>query len=258
MKRIALLLLGILATPVLAASSATPAPKKKPPGPLGSALDRPGSASTPKPAPKPAAPPPATPPPAPNLAGAAAARGLSFEARTLSHGGGQGGSFGSGDSEGKISKTRLRKSQTTLEIVVRNLAREPDTAHFDWFFVGKGVTTEDTFVWDQGVRDVTIPAASQKTETVESEEIVSAETRTTSGSSSSSSSSPPTTSEKKSGARSYGWIIRMFVGGHLVKVQASNTRLEQIGRDPGQLTQLLKQKPPLAPGESEKSTTTTP
>ncbi|MCE9610222.1 MAG: hypothetical protein K8R23_08425 [Chthoniobacter sp.] len=255
MKLVISLLFGISATLALAAPPATPAPKKKPLPPLGTAMDRPGAKSTPKPQAKsaltPPAKPPATPPPAPNLAAAAASRGLSFDVRTLAHGGGQGEKGVAVGSEGQVSEVRLRGSQITIEILVRNLAREADTARFECLFVGKGVSSEVLFVWDRVERQITVPGGDHKRETVQSEEVLSAETRTRYSSSSSSSSSG--SQKKESGSRAHGWIVRAFVGEHLVKVQASNTTLDRIGNDPAQLASLLKQKPPLAPGESEKS-----
>ena len=236
MKPLALVLCVLTAS--ASAQPATPVPKKKAPPPFGSALDR--NPTGPK-----ATPPPATPPAATSLP-STAARGLSFEARQIASGGSPDGSNTARTSDGQIAKTRVRNSQTTLEIQVRNLARETDTAHFDWFFVAKSVITENTYVWDKGERDVPVPAASQKKETVESEELAATVTRTTSGSSS-SSSSKGYTSEKKSGSRPYGWIVRMSVGGQVVKVQASNSELDKIARDPAQLTQLLKQTPPTPP-----------
>ncbi len=257
MKLVTSLLLGISATLALAAAPATPAPPKKPLPPLGIAMNRPGEKSTPKPQIKsvlqPAAKPPATPPLAPNLAAAAASRGLSFEVRTIAHGGGQGGKSVIGDSQGRVSEVRLRGSQTTIEVLVRNLAREPATARCECLFVGKGVEPENLFVWDRVERQVTVPGGDHKRETVQSEEIFSAETRTRYDRSSSSGDSHSAPTTKESGARPHGWIVRAFVGEQLVKVQASNSALERIGNDPAQFASLLKQQPPLAPGESGKS-----
>ncbi len=255
MKPLALLLLCSLAGSASAEPDATP-PKKPITAPIGSSLDRPSTGARPKPKPpkpltlppKPAAAatPPATPPAATGLPAASAARGLSFEARQTSSGGSPAASTSERTFEGSLSKIRVNKSQTTLEIQVRNLSREADTAHFEWFFLAKGVAVERTYVWDKGERDVPVPPASQKKETVESEELASTITRTTTGSTTSSSSSSHT-SEKKTGARPYGWIVRMSVGGKLVKVQSSNGEIDKIARDPAQFDQLLKQKPPKDP-----------
>lgn len=257
MKFAVSLLLGMSAVVALAATPATPAPTKKPLPPLGAAMNRPGDKSTPKPLLKiplkPAANLPATPPPASQLATAAASRGLSFEVRTLSHGGAKGDKSVTADSKGRVSEVRLRGSQITIEVLARNLAREPGTARVECLFVGKGVNEETLFVWDRVEREITVPPSDQKREAVQSEEILSAETRTRYDPSSSSGENQSAPTTKESGARPHGWIVCAFVGGQLVKVQASNSALERIGSDPAQLASLLKQKPPLAPGESEKS-----
>jgi len=262
MKLVVPLLFGLAAAVALAETPATPAPKKKPLPPLGTAMDRPGARSTPKPQTesllKPRTTPPATPVPTPNLAAAAASRGLSFEVRTLSHGGAKGDKSVTADSKGRVSEVRLRGSQITIEVLARNLAREPGTARVECLFVGKGVNEESLFVWDRVEREITVPPSDQKREAVQSEEILSAETRTRYDASSSSGENQSAPTTKESGARPHGWIVRVFVGDVLVKVLASTSTLERIGSDAAQFASLQKQKPPLAPGQSAQSPTTQP
>jgi hypothetical protein len=107
-------------------------------------------------------------------------------------------------------------------------------------------------------REITVPPSDQKREAVQSEEILSAETRTRYDPSSSSGENQLSPTTKESGARPHGWIVRVFVGDVLVKVLASTSTLERIGSDAAQLASLQKQKPPLAPGQSAQSPTTQP
>lgn len=185
------------------------------------------------------------------LPGAASAGGLSFDAHSTSGGsvGSNGGnsapSAGNGNGVGDFSTTRTHDSKMAIEIQIRNVSSQPATAHFDWFFFAQNIDGGTPFVCDNGGRDVTVGAVAQAREAAASVDITSTVTRTvhrTQTGTGANAQIRSTSSEKKSGARSYGWVVRMFVGGQLARVQASTPTLEQLGRTP-RLDSMAKQKP---------------
>jgi hypothetical protein len=150
-------------------------------------------------------------------------------------------------------KTETRGSHPVIELQVHNLAAQPASAHFDWFFIASSLYGQGRYVWDRGERDVAVLAGGQQKETIESsavEQKTVTETHiqttiTKMSDGSSFTTRQPVTTQSRTGSRPDGWIVRMFVGGALVKVQASTAVFEQIARDPVQLDTLLKGKPPL-------------
>ena len=189
-------------------------------------------------------------------------QGLNFEAKTVANWGGQtidrsAGATGSSS----VTKKVTRESRPVIELQVRNVSRRPGLAHMDWFFVAQSVSGGGLFVWDKGERDVSLDAGAERAETIESSGLDQATKTETHGERvtvpGSSGRSPagysysrgpttvitPVTSQERSGARPNGWIVRMFVEGKLVKVQASSNPLEVIGRDSAQLENLLSRKP---------------
>jgi hypothetical protein len=136
-------------------------------------------------------------------------------------------------------------------VKVHNLAPQPASAHFDWFFVASGLNGRGRYVWDQGERDVSLLAGGDQTETIESRPVEQhtinethlQTTITTMSDGSTYTTQHPVSSQQRTGSRPDGWIVRMFVGGVLVKVQASTAVFEQVARDQAQLDYLLKAKP---------------
>lgn len=230
---------------LFAQSSALPK-SDKPPLPLGSALDRPAAAkpagnSLDRPA---AAKLPESLPSKPSSLGALSdAKGMSFEAKSISNGTSEQPETAGTNVGGQATKTRIRNSRNTLEIQVRNLGRAEETAHLEWYFLAKDAGSGNTYVWHQDWHDFTLLPGAQSKELAESEDLVTKAVRTLSYHSTGSTYSQ----EVITGGRSVGWIVRMLVGDKLVKVRASNPALEQIGLDSAQMTALLKQKPPVAP-----------
>ena len=187
-----------------------------------------------------------------SLPGAATVRGLSFDAHSTASGGASEGGQNAGSAPpnnnngvGSFSTTRTRKSHSALEIEVRNIASQPDSARLEWFFVAKDEGSDSIYVWDHGQREVAVPAVGQAKEIVSSTDLTSSVTRTVTRTNSGTTANPlirTTTTEKKSGARPNGWIVRMFVDGQLARVRASSGTLEQLGRNSAQLSGIVRKK----------------
>lgn len=214
----------------------------------------------------------------------ATARGLSFEAKNQSSGGGTdvqriGATGPAGPTVASppgITKTTVIDRHPILKLSVRNVRHEADRAQFDWFFVAKAIGCGSLFIWDQGERELAVAAGQERTDTLESRPLLDSTTVETHGELVKENSYGQTsvgstyvsgtgyavqakTSSSRAGAEPNGWIVRMFVDGKLAKVQASSNQLEILGRDPAQLAALLEREssrasdrngklPPIPPG----------
>jgi len=231
------------------AQDSTPAPKKNPFAGFGNtSLDkRPNNPRIATPAPFVSSLPPRGSTSTGNLPSPGSI-GLTFDAKTVANGG---GITGATTVPGPIApvKTETRASHPVLEVNVHNFSNEPANAHLDWFFLANAYNV-GRYVWDQGDRDVSVLAGGAQTETLESRpveqhtinetHIETTVTRMTDGTT--RISQKPVSTQRHAGSQPVGWIVRMFVGGALVKVQASTAAFEQIGRDQAQLNALLKVK----------------
>ncbi|MCE9610221.1 MAG: hypothetical protein K8R23_08420 [Chthoniobacter sp.] len=188
-----------------------------------------------------------------SLPGAATTGGLSFDVRSTTGGGvgsnagttTQTGNNGKGNAVGDFSTTRTHKSKMSIEIQIRNVSAQPATGRFDWFFFAQNSDGGVPFVCNNGEREMTVAALGQAREAAASAEITSSVTRTihrTQTGTGPTAQVHSTSSETKTGSRPYGWVVRMFVGGQLARVQASTSALDQLARSP-QLDQMAKQKP---------------
>jgi hypothetical protein len=208
----------------------------------------------------------ASPPPGPSSLPSRAAlsvsTGLTFEAKTVANGGGITApgavasqpqtAYGVPKQYAPPSKIETRASHPVLQLKVHNLAPQPANAHFDYFFIASGLNGGGRYVWDHGERDVAVRAGGDQTETIESipveqrtiNETHSFNVTTTYTNGSTSTQRQTESTQRRTGSRPDGWIVRMFVGNALVKVQASTSVFEQVARDPVALEQLLKSKPP--------------
>lgn len=187
------------------------------------------------------------------LPGAATAGGMSFDVRSTTGGGvgsnagttTQTGNNGNANVVGDFSTTRSRKSKMSIEIQIRNVSSQPATGRFDWFFFAQNSDGGAPFVCNHGEREVTVAALGQAREAAASVDIESSVTRTvhrTQTGTGPSAQVHSSSNETKTGARPYGWVVRMFVGGQLARVQASTSALEQLGRSP-RLDSMAPQKP---------------
>jgi hypothetical protein len=173
---------------------------------------------------------------------------LNFEVRSV----GTGGGADTVDQKSPLgralaTKVKVRKSQTVLELRVRNLSAQPATAQFDWFFLAQGsagARRGGSYVWDQGKVSIPVAPAAEIQQNLESKELL----ETT------SSASVRQYDDKKyigmmtetsvSGARPIGWIVRMFVDGKLIRVRASSSELETTAHDANAMAALLARRPP--------------
>lgn len=247
-------------------------PGETPAGPGGSPLDRAPAQRPPQASPAAlAATPPAgslldrrppgarfvTPPPSiSTVVPLAPAHGLNFDAKTTASGGESSVTRSTtGGLLPILTETMAHESHPVLEMRVNNLGEQPDTAHFDWFFIAKTTSGKRLFVWDQDERDIPIPPHAEQTERLESKDLARERIKETrfeeqhyvtiysDGTRDHTKVVVPVSAEERRGATPEGWIVRMFVQGKLAKVQASSNALELIGRDPDQLDALVPRKP---------------
>ena len=186
------------------------------------------------------------------LPGAKSMRGLSFDAHSTASGGSSEGgrnpapiqANNHNNGNATASSTRTRRSHSSLEIRLRNVASQADSARIEWFFVAKDEGSS-IYVWDSGEREVPVAAVGQARELVSSTDLVSSVTRTVTQTNVGTPQNPQirsTSTDQKTGARPNGWIVRMFVDGQLARVQASSATLEQLGRDSDRLKGLVRKK----------------
>lgn len=185
--------------------------------------------------------------------------GLNFEAKTVTSGGRS--TVDRNSSAFSAKETKTQESQPTIELNVRNVSHQPNAAQFEWYFVAKAVSGGTPYVWDEGRREVQVPASGAQVETLESKPLTretvreshqEIEKRTTitqhgfggTGMTSTTTRYVPTVNsrQEQTGSQPFGWIVRMFVGETLVKVQASSSQLEVVGRDETQLKALLRRQ----------------
>jgi len=248
MKFVQLFALFALAAPCFG-QNATPVPTKKPFQGFGNTLldKRPNNVRVATPAPFVSSLPPRGSTSSGNLSSPGAI-GLTFEAKTVANGGG----VTSATAAGSVApvRTETRASHPVIEVDVHNFSNQPANAHLDWFFVASG-SNVGRYVWDQGDRDVAVLPAGAQTETLESRPVEQQTinethiqtTVTTMNNGTTQITRNPISTQRRTGSQPVGWIVRMFVGGVLVKVQGSSAIFEQIGRDQAQLNALLKVKP---------------
>jgi hypothetical protein len=165
---------------------------------------------------------------------------LSFDVRGVASGGGT--NAAAANISQSNSKTRVRESQTVLELKVRNLSAQPASAQFDWFFLAQSVGKGKAYIWDKGTREIAVGAGSEVKENLESTDLVQTTTVTTSRVWVTGTDSVPghyqnVSRSSKGGARAVGWIVRMFSDGKLVRIRASSSELEKMGYDPAFGTQ---------------------
>jgi len=185
-----------------------------------------------------------TPPSISQLPGPAGHSGMTFEAKSVSNGGGVKTDRGVtlGANYEKLDSTQTQENKSQVEIVVRNLSTMAVQAHFDWFFVAREVQSRREFVWSQGQRDVPLTPGVEHTELLESTPLVETTRRKTEYTKPANSTAlqqvQQQSSTEQSGARPFGWIVRLWDGKQLVQVQASSLDLEFVGRDPAQMGKL--------------------
>ena len=143
-----------------------------------------------------------------------------------------------------FSSTRKRGSGVGLDVEVRNFSQLSAEAVVEWYFVGKPVTGQDLFVFDQGSKALTIASGSREIIGAESSELTSTVKKhltLRSGYAGGFQNNLPSASVKKSGSKVAGWIVRLIAGSQVLQVRASSPSLETTGRNESQL-RLLPRK----------------
>lgn len=166
-----------------------------------------------------------------------AVNSLSWEVRSVANGGGgDAKSTGGGNT---ISQTRTRSSQTTIELKVRNLARTPVSAEFEYYFVANAVSGSK-YISSKGSKPITIAPGQEQRELFQSAEIAQSSFQSTTTDRVSSSETLVTLRRSKTGASHVGWFVRLMSEGKVIRVVASSAEYEKVGRDQTLLAALLR------------------
>lgn len=143
----------------------------------------------------------------------------------------------------KYSTTRERGSGIGLDVEVRNLRHQPDTATVEWYLFARSLDGGDPFIFDRGSEVVTIGAASREFVNIDSIELtgtIQKNLTLRAGKSGGVQNSGSAASVKKSGSKVAGWIVRLVADQRVLQVRASSPSLEAIGKDASQLRSLAK------------------
>jgi len=184
------------------------------------------------------------PPVVPHSPNAKGNNGLTFEAKLVSSGGATKTEKGGiANSSGQTFESmQTHESKSRVEVIVRNLSTVPAQPRVDWFFVAREIPSRREYVWDQGQKDVSLAPGSEEKEMLESKPLAQTTRRKTEFSRPQnfpgSQQIQPQSSTEQSGGRPSGWIVRMWDGEQLLRVQASSSDLETVGRDPALLSKL--------------------
>lgn len=178
-----------------------------------------------------------------------ASNGLSFDARLVANGGAakteRGGPVGPYTT---AQSSQTRASKMSVEVRARNFSAVPAEAHLEWFFIAKDLQSKKPYVWDHSRREVSLAAGSEQKETAESTELYQAttqksESRPVQGLIGQTPRYQQSSSKQEWGAKPYGWIVRLWSGDRLLKVQASSNDLEAMARDLDPLPKVPAAKP---------------
>jgi hypothetical protein len=168
---------------------------------------------------------------------------LSMTVTPVASGGATRSKSGAGSNVGEPSRIakkenytqeRVRKSQTTLAVEVRNLGRGSDPATVEWIFLAGSVNGGDPFILNRNSRQVALPPGQTEKFEISSSEVASKTTRKLDISTTSSSTTTlqtSTASATRSGNVLKGWLVRLKAGDRVVAVRASSPSLESIARD---------------------------
>jgi hypothetical protein len=150
--------------------------------------------------------------------------------------------------------TQSHQSKTRVEVQMRNLGTTPAQARLEWYFVARSMQDGNSghsgpeYVWDLGKRDVLVAAGSEDKEQLESVGLTETLAQRSTGQATSYQNGQYVTtmgsaSVARSGAHPAGWIVRLMDGDQLLRIQASSSDLEAIGRDSTRLTRMVEGKP---------------
>jgi hypothetical protein len=185
----------------------------------------------------------------------ASSSGLTFEAKLVSNGGASKVDRGAAPPPGGFTaqyeiarSTETRASKMTVEMRARNMGTVPADAHFDWFFYARDLQSKTQYIWDRGQRDLSLAPGAEQKEMLASTELFQSTTKRTQSVPQQNTFGQTTGytlqgSAQSSGARPYGWVVRLWSGDRLLMVRASSNDLETIARNITLLPKLQDPKP---------------
>ena len=120
---------------------------------------------------------------------------------------------------GSFDKTKA--TTRALGITVRNMSATA-TGEFEveWFFFGKPANGSKRFLYDKGAQRIAVKPSAFEKFAVGSKELTSSRYR-----------SAYSGYTYHSGDKPDGWIVRVKVGGEVIRVKGSNPQLEQLEQD---------------------------
>jgi hypothetical protein len=178
-----------------------------------------------------------------------AVNSLSLEVRAVANGGGADNDQNvSTNNRGKtasqtVSQTKTRTSRTTLELKVRNLAKTPVSAQFEYYFVASS-PNEGKHIWSNGSKVLTVGPGQEQKELFESDEITQSTLKSVTTARLSSTQASVAVRNVTTGGRPVGWFVRLVSAeGKVIRVVASSAEYEKAGRDPVLLSALQRGAP---------------
>ena len=130
-----------------------------------------------------------------------------------------------GKNKSDLMRKRENVTSTDLDLKLRNLGQASAVARLEWYFFSEGIGGHQA-IFDQGNKDVTVPAGGLHEETVESGDRTRVKTQRIK-----SDRDGGVFSQGGSGQRVRGWIVRLIIDGQVDTVRASGKTLEDLGRD---------------------------
>lgn len=131
------------------------------------------------------------------------------------------------------SQHQSKDSSVGLEVVVRNLAHNPDTAKLDWYFFARSIDGKKEFLFDRGETAVQIAAGVENNYQVRSKAVHSSITKTLEthrGVNGLGQNLPDSATVHKSGSKVEGWLVRLLVDGRPTVIRASSPSFETLGQ----------------------------
>jgi hypothetical protein len=164
---------------------------------------------------------------------------LSFEVRTLASGGVSNSNpmatppTFTGIRDLRVSRTRTMKSQTTIELKVRNLGAQPASGIFEYYFVAQTGDKPAPYFWDKGTRSMTLEPGKEQTQIFQSAELAHSTVQSVVSTPVPGSSSQAIIYARtdKVGSRPLGWVVRLVVDGKVAQIRASSSECERLAKD---------------------------
>ncbi len=175
--------------------------------------------------------------------------GLTFEAQLVSNGGAAKTDHSPSRQLYETARsTETRASKFVVELRARNMGTAPATTHFDWFFYARDLQSKSQYIWDHGQRDFALAPGTEQKEMLQSVELYQSTTKRTSAIPQNNTMGQTTgyqvqATNQSTGARPYGWVVRMWSGDRLLMVRASSNDLETAARNVTQLPKFEGPKP---------------